>query len=655
MPSFAEFLAAHVREEVILARLTLRNQETTFTAVGGGAPNTYQKVLSRFLGASEVPGGVYAPVTAVWQNDVALTARASLALVDANAGSYYHDQAAGLLYIRTTTTVDPDLFTMIAVERELALSSSGIVLNTTDGDAATGRYYHPWILSDLGSILQESEDVLQGRKIFAEGAITLASPGGFFHVRTASDSGFTWEQNRIVFSIGGRYAGQDLLRSQYVDIGALSVFRVNEVDDLSVTFGLRPLSAGPLNRSVPPTPIFATEYPRLGDTVSGTRKFVGYGRAWVSPPLVDMSGGGTYLIADAAYQTLTAVHRVEAVPKSGGGKLGLTEGVHYTVDLTACTITLTGVDVTSATHDLEVDVTGKPGLTTFGQIAQDLLQTFGKVATADIDTASFTAATALQPAELSVWITSERQLSSVFSTSEPGQPSLERSVHGTVTIDKSGKWTCKVWSPPKDTSTLAVLRKEQCAGVQWRHREERLVVGEVRVFYGYRPSQDTWLVEKHTDSARRYLAQTDDTLNVYTFLRFPANALALAQRYNLLFGQALIEADVQEMGATQLLSAPMDRVLITYAPAPASGGAFTGRVFEFVRVERLYAPMLGLSGALWDVDATGLPRNIGVWQSTGYPVWASASAAQRDASGFWTDASGDPGSGGAYVGRSKWT
>jgi len=660
MASLAEFLAAMTRQEAIVAWLTLRAQQTTWTAVGGGAPNAYQATLSPMIGAASVTGGVYAKVTSVIENATVLTARTSLAQVNSNAGSWYHDEAAGLLYIRTTGGGDPDTYTLIAVERELTLSTTGVVLDDTDGSPTTGRYYFPWLVSDLSSILIEAEDVLHGRKLFPEGDLTIASVNGFLHALVAVDSGYTWENTRIRFAVGGSYAGGALLQSQYGAIGTITIYRVEATDDAAVTFKVRPLSAGPLAVQAQPTPIFASAYPNLGDGVSGTRKPIGYGRGIIRPPLVDTSGYGTYLLADAAFQTLTAVHRVEAVPKSGGARAGLIEGVHWVVNLTTCTLTLLSPDATAATHDLDVELTGKPGgvrgyLSTFGEIALDLLQSIAGVPASDIDTASFDAATDAHPAELSVWLLGGRSLSSVLATSEPGRPSLERSVHGTVSVSRAGLWTATVWTPPKDVSTVAVLRKEQCAGVTFHHRDERLVVGRTLVYFGQSVAQNTWQIADHADAAKQYLAQTDDALEVYTFLRNVANAEALAQRYQLLFGTALMEADVAEMGASQLLSELHDPVLVTYSPAPAAGAAYTNRVFQFVRLERLYAPMLGVRAGLMDVEATGLAKNGGVWTATGYPTWGAATAAEREASGFWTDANGDPGSGGTYVGRSRWT
>lgn len=654
MASLSEFLGAMTRQETIVAWLTLRGQQTTWTAVGGGAPNAYQATVSPRMGTAHLTGGVYAKVTRVIENATVLTAQTSLANVNSNAGSWYHDEAAGLLYLRTTGGGDPDTYTMIAVERELTLSTTGVILNDTDGNPATGRYYFPWLVSDLSSILQEAEDVLQGRKLFPEGDITIASVGGFLHALVAADSGYTWENTRIRFAVGGSYAGGTLLLSQYGAIGTLAIYRVESTDDTSVTFKVRPLTAGPLSQPAQPTPIFVTEYPNLGDGVAGTRKPIGYGRGIIRPPLVDTSGFGTYLLADAAYQTLGAVHRVEAVPKAGGPRLGLFEGVHWSANLTACTLTLLSEEATAATHDIDVELTGKPGLTTFGAIALDMLQSIAGVPAVDIDTASFTAASAAHPAELSVWLLGGRSLSSVFSTSEPGLPSLERSVHGTITVNRSGLWAAKLWTPPKDVSTVAVLRKEQCAGVTFHHRDERLVVGRTFVYYAPNVALGSWQSVEKLDAAKQYLNQTDDALEVYTFLRNAANAEALAQRYQLLFGTALMEADVAEMGASQLLSELHDPVLVTYSPAPAAGAAYANRVFQFTRLERLYAPMLGVRAGLFDVEATGLAKNLGKWTATAYPNWATSTAAEREASGYWTDAAGDPGSGGTYVGRSKW-
>jgi hypothetical protein len=659
MATFAAFLAAYERQEVIVAWMKTRRQTTGWTAVGVGAPNAYQTAMSGFIGTSQVVGGVYAKVTAVYENDVTLTERTSLALVNSNAGSWYWDPAAALLYVRSTGGGDPDTYSMYAVEREITLSTTPIVLNDTDGSASTGRYYHPWISSEIGSVLAESTDPTTGRMNFRGGSLTLASVGGFWHALVAADSGYTWENVRITFAIGGSYGAEVLLKSQYSTIASMTIYRVDDLDDTSVTFRMNPIAKS-LDVSSAPTPIFETSYPNLADGVRGLRKPIVYGRLWMRPVCVDTATSyGVFLIADATFQTLTAIHRVDAIPKSGGQRVQLSFGSDFTFNLTTCTVTLVSPSYTYLTHDIIVYVSGKPGgvrgyLSTFGEIGQDLLTAVARVPTSDIDTASFTQATNDYPAELAVFLDTTRTVASVISSAEPGTPSLERSIHGSIYVSREGKFTARVWSPPKDVSTLTLLRKEQCEGLKFHHREERLIVSGTRVFYARDYALNTWAFYEKIDTPKQYLGKTNDVMELYTYLAAQANAQAQAERYQILFATAYMEADIAEIGATQLLSSPMDRVLLTYSPAPVSGVAYSLRVFEFVRLERIYAPQLGVRASIWDLEATGLAKNGGLWMSSGSPTYAAASAAQREVSGFWCDSAGDPGSGGAFVGRSKW-
>ena len=168
-------------------------------------------------------------------------------------------------------------------------------------------------------------------------------------------------------------------------------------------------------------------YPNAGEGVLSTKKWIGYGRTTMQPDLIDTSGNGIYLIADAAYQTLFKVHQVQAVDQSTRAKTTLLEGTDYSVDLTACTLTILNAAFTWQDFDIWIDVTGKPDgaggyLKTGPAIIKDILTSLLGVPASQIDGSAFTTAALMAPQELAVWLKSDRQVASIFSGLEDGVP-----------------------------------------------------------------------------------------------------------------------------------------------------------------------------------------------------------------------------------------
>lgn len=658
MASFAEWAAASDREEVVLVELTPSLVLDGWTAVGGGAPNSYQVSCPALVGTSAVPGGVSRRVVGVRENGTALTERASLALVNANASSWYWDEAAGILYVRTSSGADPDTFTVYHAQVRFYLATTGIVLNRTDGDADTGIYYQPWLVGDVPAIVQEVEDVLFGVKTSPGGSIVATNAHGFWHTVIATDGAYAWKNKKATVYLGGSYRGQALLRSQYVAVATMLVEDV-VADEQTVTWALKPL-ARLTEQTLPVTPYFEASYPHLGDGVRGTRKWIGYGRAWMVPDLTDTSGAGVWTVADAAYQTLYRVHAVYAVEKSGGAKRNLTEGLHYSVNLTACTITILDSTYGWETHTLEAEVTGKPGgargwLSTFSEIVQDILTTFLGVAVADLDSAAFTAAQAAAPQELALWIKTPRTIASILATQEDGLPSLEVSVHGTVQQTRAGLWTCRIWEPGYDSAGAVRLRKEDLALFRPEPKLETVFVA-ARAHYGYHHGAQEWGIEEATSARQQYLAETSDRRDVYTYLRNAGDAEVLADRYLFILMHAQLAIAFDERGTLLAEADAGDRVLVTYSPAPVAAGAFSDRVCEVTKLERRFAPTFRIGGVLEDLDALdNLPQTVGEWAAPAADNWATADATERLTQGFWCDANGRADSGdAASEGVSRW-
>jgi hypothetical protein len=301
---FADFLRWPDREVVTLVELTPSLTLANFTTIpGGGFPNTYQLVLPRKVLTSDFKGGIYRRCVGVRENATSLTEKTSRALVDANAGSWYWDEAAELLYVHSTTGSNPDTFTAYQAFVTFYFASKGIALNRVDNDSTTGIYYHPW-LSPHGSqnISLMVEDMVSGSKANLTGDVSLLNGHGFWNTIIATDGSYNWKNKNVRFFVGGSYNNRTLLRSQYQ---ALLTMQVNDVaaDEDLCTMQLKPL-VGATEIELPKTPYFETSYPNLGDGVRGQKKRIGYGRAIIAPDLTDTTvSQGRYTIADAVYQT----------------------------------------------------------------------------------------------------------------------------------------------------------------------------------------------------------------------------------------------------------------------------------------------------------------------------------------------------------------
>lgn len=653
--TFAEFKAWPDRTEIAVAEVSALVTDagglslTGWTATGGHA-NTYQIAIGNRTAAVGGLSTLYRRVTGVRINAIELSARSSIASVDANAGSWYWDEAAGVLYARTPgAAVDPDTLASVAARVTFYVSTAPLVLELVDGNASSAIFFDPIVAPSEGPAhVEEVDDVLSGRKTSIGGDLTLANDGGAWLPLVALESGYTFKGQRVIYRVGGSYRGQALAYSEFSTIGTMVVEDVTATESACV-FALRPV-LHLADITIPATPCFEAEYPALGDGVRGQFKPLIYGRAWVRPLLTDTNGAGVWTVADAAYQNLTAVHAVEAVAKSDGSIAGLSPGVDYTANLTACTITIAAARFSHLTHTIRCDVTGKTAITggatgargylsTFAEIVEDLIRTFVGAPSTEIDAAGFAEAQADARQELAVVLTSPRSLASVIATAEDGQPSMERSVNATVQQTRAGLWTARVWDPIADTTTLPALRREDLAEFTPLPRLEKTTTA-VRVFYQFDGRSETYAAVERIDQGRRTLTGVTDRRDVYTFLRTPGDAEAMAKRYEALEAFCGLEIDFAERGTLLALSTVAERVAVTYAPAPHVSGAYVGRVFALTRLARGYAPRMTVAGQLRDVDR--VTNRVGRWKSSGAPNYASASAAQRAASGFWFASGGAP-------------
>ena len=403
---------------------------------------------------------------------------------------------------------------------------------------------------------------------------------------------------------------------------------------------------------------FTDSYPNLGDGVSGTKIPIIYGRVTVKADLTDNSGNGVYTLADASVQTLFAVNSVWAIDRTSQVWTLLTVTTHYTVNLTACTVTIVDATYIHTSYLIAVDVSGKPDggssyLKTFGEIVRDMLEDLVGIPTADIDTTSFSDADTDAPEELAVYLKAPRALTSILSTSQDGFPSLERSVLGHISQSKAGQWTADIWDPSFDASTIGTLRQDEFAHFAPAPSLRR-IYGKVQAHYNFDHARGAWEVQTATDTRIQRLADTDDVLDLWTFLRDSSPATVLAQRRLVISGGRTLSVEFDERGIRLCTSTVRTRFYVNYNPAPDLDGKLVDAPMEVVRLDLSLLPQLQVSGLLQ--NPRGIGELIGRWTASGAPDWGSSTAAEKLVAGYWANSSGliDPADGATKDTRLWW-
>lgn len=573
---------------VVIIELT---PSITVTAWAHYSGTCYRAPLSKWFDAR-----LYRRVVAVRQNATELT---ESDFVDTTPGTYKWAIADGFLYVNCTSGA-PSAYTITAFVTYY-FATDGVTINRLAGDPDSGIYYQPWIIGDTLRLSRQISDLLFGLTIAETGDVSFSNGHGSWHTMIP---GHNW-RNKKARILMAEYAPTAPVpdRPDFEPIMTMIIedIAANEERATTKLVGAQKL----LDKMLPPTKFTATDYPNLGAGVEGTSKRLGWGRARLKPDLTDTSSHGVYTIADAAHQTLFAVHEVVAIEKSGGARTTLTVATDYTVDLTACTLTLTGTGVfVHDDYDIEVDVTGKPDgsggyLKTFAQIVQSILQTHLSVPTSDLDAASFSNSDLIDASEFAVWLKAPRSIASIFNTAE-GLPSLERSVFGTVRQTVDGKWTVRVWN---DAALLTSIVLEKSDFVSFNPEPKIEALASVaNVHYGQNHSDGSFPVASATDLVVQYEAEVFDSADIYTYLRETTAAEALAQRTLLIAQKNSIEVEFELRGSALARVLAGDFVTVTFSPAPVGSGAFDGARLQILRLDLAFHPTLKISGRLGTRD-----------------------------------------------------
>lgn len=518
-----------------------------------------------------------------------------LAQTDADYGDIYISVVGGDIYKREKEALS-DYTTQIFVTYFFA--NEAVTINRLAGNPSTGIHYEPWLIGDLPTLTRESSELLSGITVIPNGDLTFTNGHGKWHFLIPTHN---WKNKKIkILMAEFDDSGPVPDRPSFVEVMTMLI-ESPTADESKATLALFGQDRR-LEKMIPSGRFEAGTYPNLGDSVGGTTKWLGWGRSTIQPDLTDTSSYGVYTVADAAYQTLFAVNSVVAINRSTEVRTTLALTTHYTVNLTTCTITIVSATYTHADYIIECDVTGKPDgggsyIKTFGGIVKDILKTHLGYLDSDLDTTSFTNADTLAPQELSVWLKDPRTIASIFASTEPNEPSLERSVLGTIRTSVAGKWNLRVYeATPSDVSSIVLAKSDFVNFVPQPKIEGAASVAVV--LYNQKQADDTWSIKSATSLDARYLYETFEEAEFYTFLRNGSDAQALADTVLPLVTVSPFSAETEIKKTTMAALLAGDFITISYDPVPMPGQAFVNKVIGVQRIDIALSPSIRIFARL---------------------------------------------------------
>jgi hypothetical protein len=157
------------------------------------------------------------------------------------------------------------------------------------------------------------------------------------------------------------------------------------------------------------------------------------------------------------------------------------------------------------------------------------------------------------------------------------------------------------------------------------------------VGYGYLCEEQTYLYAESSKVESRYKYGKSEILTHDTYLRNSVDAMTLAGRLNFVTRDPspILKVLLKAVQINKLLG---DKIKVTLDRAPCgTAGGFNERIFELIGKDLSCFPLkMTLTGR----DLLEFGSNVGFWMAATAPAWAAATAAEREVSGFWSDADG---------------
>jgi hypothetical protein len=580
--------------------------------------------------------GLYRGLDAVWENGVALTVRASLALVQANASSYFFDEPNQTLYVRTSGSVNPDTVASI-------LAIFHVCVATEPVHFAGQRPYDAQLSADdLPSLLTEQADPLLGVNVYPSGSLSLANADGFWDTLTAQSfsgtTGWLFENFTVTFRIGG----DALAFSDYQALPPMQIARPPAASVDTCVFQLRSLSNA-LGTAFPqhtwdqwdPTSAQA-------QNIQGQYMPMLFGYGFDLPMTYQNSGGSfgfenTYLSVDPILlATKGMIITVVYARPMGGGARQVVPTTDYNPSPFSSRVDIDETNWPHADWTFSCDgytadsfSTFLPVWTTAGAMLTEILALSG-IPAAQINTSALTALDTSRPQRLGIYVPGGADVSS-FTSAQDLINLIERSLRISIQASQSFTYDVSVWDPSFDLADTTVLDETEILSLSVDDQVSEPRASSVTVRYAHNITQDNWLTATSSSTEAAVTLGTANSLTIDTCLVDAHDAAVAADRALITARLPTLKLDITT-GPRLFTAIAWQKFRVSMSRGPSTSAAFD-QVLEVLTLNKRLAD--------FTVDATlgnmrGLGESARVVGPAGGAAWASASADARRQYAFVT-------------------
>lgn len=314
-------------------------------------------------------------VADVKEDGTSLVSRASIALVDANPGSYFYDAAADRVYVKTSGSDSPYGYTLQAIV-QFYFSNHPKIFNS--------QLYESMLSSTPGISLRVQRK-FTGIPQIGGGSIGLVNSDGFFDGLTD----LQWDAGSVVVKLGVDVPGRtEMAYADYETMGSWLIQSWSKTDR-SFTLSVKEHKIE-TKKKIPYTFYDRDTYPGILSDDIGKPIQIGYGVIKDAEPVVIHIVNRQFKVAGHAIISFDGV-RVK------NETTGVWDTVAFaTTDTTKAEFTLGSADWAEG-KKVAVDFTGKAKsgvvvMDNASDVIKDVLETYLLVPSGKIDSASFTAA-----------------------------------------------------------------------------------------------------------------------------------------------------------------------------------------------------------------------------------------------------------------------
>lgn len=449
-------------------------------------------------------------ITEVLENGVALALRTSIALVEANAGSFFFDYWARLLYVRTKGGQTPANYQIDAGFWLYFTSHRSPTVRADYND----RNYLPLVQrSGIPDVTQEVKNLYEGSLAVSTGTVTLlnAKVGGVNYFDRLWTR-YKWENRRCVIKAGG----PAFTYSQFRTI-VTGVVSDRVIDDKFFQLMLTDYREGTW-RQVPVSEFWTADYPALDENAKGRKKPFGYGTITGAEAICVDSVSKKWAFHDGRVKTVASVQQ-----NSG---TALTENTNYFVDYRRGVIEFAEAfavetsDIVTVAFSGHTEEYGDVLIDDCAEVFLDFLVRYLGLTVADIDTDSVYYVKKNAARTARAYVFEEKSSNDIIKT-------IEQTVLAYSRQDEAGRIGLK----------LAEATAPSGARVVWNHQFKAMPTvrvnrdnyfQSVKVYYAENPHAQSWERVVREKASILYSARISKDVSIYTYASNLTDATAVA-------------------------------------------------------------------------------------------------------------------------------